>query len=161
MNNQTTQSSLDQKSKKIVHDFSQLKSVSGDETHWELKYEKIIDLGKKWSGLPDQDKTDDLKIKGCQSQVWLKAELGAEGKISFQGDSDAILVKGLVALVLTVYNHESPEDILAYEPDFLKQIGLDSGLSPSRSNGLYSMVKQVKFYAMAFKYLKNKPNEAF
>lgn len=147
--------SLSQKASQIVHEFSQLKSVGGDETHWELKYEKIIELGKKWPGLSDEFKTDDLKVKGCQSQVWLKAELQADGKLVFQGDSDAILVKGLVALVLSVYSHETPEDILAFEPQFLKEIGLDTGLSPSRSNGLFSMIKQVKYYAMAFKYLKN------
>ena len=157
MNNQTIASTLNQKAKKIVHDFSLLKSPSGEETDWELKYEKIIDLGKKWPGLQDQFKTDDLKVKGCQSQVWLKADKAPDGTISFRGDSDAILVKGLVALVLTVYNNETPEDILTFEPDFLKELGLDTGLSPSRSNGLYSMVKQVKYYAMAFKYLKNNP----
>ncbi len=157
MNNQTIPSTLNEKSKKIVHDFSQLKSPSGEETEWELKYEKIIDLGKKWPGLVDEFKIDDLKLKGCQSQVWLKADLAEDGKLRFRGDSDAILVKGLVALVLTVYDNESPEDILAYEPAFLKEIGLDTGLSPSRSNGLHSMVKQIKFYAMAFKYLKKSP----
>lgn len=148
---------LTQKSKQITHDFLQLKSMSGDETDWELKYEKIIDLGKKWPGLADEFKTDDLKVKGCQSQVWLKAALSSDGTILFQGDSDAILVKGLVALVLSVYSGEKPDDILAFEPDFLKEIGLDKGLSPSRSNGLFSMIKQVKYYAMAFKYLKNNP----
>jgi cysteine desulfuration protein SufE len=157
MNNHTIASTLDEKSKKIVHDFSRLKSTSGDETDWELKYEKIIDLGKKWPGLSDEFKIDDLKVKGCQSQVWLKADLTDDGKINFRGDSDAILVKGLVALVLTVYSGETPDDILTSEPTFLKELGLDTGLSPSRSNGLYSMVKQVKFYAMAFKYLKNNP----
>ncbi|MBC7753261.1 MAG: SufE family protein [Moraxellaceae bacterium] len=157
MNNQASESSMNEKSKKIVHDFSQLKSASGEETDWELKYEKIINLGKKWPGLSDEFKTDDLKVKGCQSQVWLKADLSPDGKIDFRGDSDAILVKGLVALVITIYNHESPDEILTYEPDFLKEIGLDTGLSPSRSNGLYSMIKQIKYYAMAFKYLKNNP----
>jgi len=157
MNNQIIASTLIDKSKKIVHDFSQLKSASGQETDWELKYEKIINLGKKWPGLADEFKTDDLKLKGCQSQVWLKADLNPDGKIDFYGDSDAILVKGLVALVITVFNHENPEDILSFEPNFLREIGLDTGLSPSRTNGLYSMIKQIKFYAMAFKYLKNNP----
>jgi cysteine desulfuration protein SufE len=88
----------------------------------------------------------------CSSDL---AELKPNGTIDFYGDSDAILVKGLVALVLTVFNHESPDDILTYEPEFLKEIGLDTGLSPSRTNGLYAMIKQIKYYAMAFKYLKN------
>lgn len=152
-----TSHTLTQKSKQITHDFLQLKSMSGDETDWELKYEKIIALGKKWPGLPEEFKTEDLKVKGCQSQVWLKAVLNPDGTISFHGDSDAILVKGLVAMVLSVYSHELPDDILSFEPDFLKEIGLDKGLSPSRSNGLFSMIKQVKYYAMAFKYIKNNP----
>lgn len=149
---------INQKASEIVEQFNQLRSLDGQESLWELKYEKIIQLGKQWPGLEDQYKIEDLKLKGCQSQVWLKAELSPEGKILFKGDSDAILVKGLVALVLTVYHNETPEDILAYEPHFLKEIGLDSGLSPSRSNGLYSMIKQVKYYATAFKYLKNRSN---
>ncbi len=157
MNSHPKAPSLHEKSEKIVHDFSQLKSASGEETDWELKYEKIIDLGKKWPGLADEFKTDDLKVKGCQSQVWLKADKDSDGNLCFSGDSDAILVKGLVALVLMVFNHESPEAILDFEPDFLKHMGLDSGLSPSRANGLYSMIKQVKYYAMAYKYLKNNP----
>lgn len=148
--------SITQKSNQITQDFLQLKSMSGDETDWELKYEKIIDLGKKWPGLDQEFKTDELKLKGCQSQVWLKADINPETKnIIFLGDSDAILVKGLVALVLTVYNNESPDDILNFEPLFLKEIGLDKGLSPSRSNGLFSMIKQVKYYALAYKYKNN------
>ncbi len=145
------------KAQKIIQDFSKLKSMNNQETDWELKYEKIIELGKKWPGLPDEFKIDDLKVKGCQSQVWLKAELQSDGKVRFLGDSDAILVRGLVALILTVYDNETPEDIISFEPLFLKSIGLDTGLSPSRSNGLYSMIKQVKYYALGFNFLKNKP----
>lgn len=148
-------STLAQKAHQITQDFLQLKSSSGLETTWELKYEKIIELGKKWPGLPEKLKTDDLKVKGCQSQVWLKATPLENGKIQFQGDSDAILVKGLVALVLSVYSNETPKDILEFEPQFLKDIGLDTGLSPSRSNGLFSMIKQIKYYAIAFQYVKN------
>lgn len=149
--------SLIQKSQKIVNEFLHLKSASGQETEWELKYEKIIEMGKRWPGLPEDLKNEDLKVKGCQSQVWLKAELKPDGRVTFQGDSDAILVKGLVALLLSVYNNETPEDIMAFEPTFLKELGLDTGLSPSRSNGLYSMIKQIKYYAIGFKYIKNKP----
>ena len=124
--------------------------------NWEDKYEKIILYGKNWKGLADDLKIEDLKVKGCQSQVWIKAELNSDGKIILQGDSDAIIVKGLVALVLTVYNSESPADILKYDPQFLKEIGLDSGLSPSRTNGLYSMIKQIMYYATAFNYILNR-----
>ncbi len=123
---------------------------------WEQKYEKIIDYGKKWPGLEDSLKTEDLKVKGCQSQVWIKAELSPDKKIIFRGDSDAIIVKGLVALVLKIYSGETPETILKTEPQFLKDIGFDSGLSPSRTNGLYSMIKQIKYYATAFQYLLSK-----
>ena len=125
-------------------------------TDWEKKYEKIIELGKKWPGLEPELKIEDLKVKGCQSQVWIKADLTADKKIIFRGDSDALLVKGLVALVLTVYSNETPETILKMEPVFLKEIGFDSGLSPSRSNGLYAMIKQIKYYATAFQYLLSK-----
>jgi cysteine desulfuration protein SufE len=123
---------------------------------WEKKYEKIIEYGKKWPGLDEQLKTEELKVKGCQSQVWIKAELSPEKKVIFRGDSDALIVRGLVAIALSVYSGETPEVILKTEPTFLKEIGFDSGLSPSRSNGLYSMIKQIKYYATAFQYLLSK-----
>ena len=122
---------------------------------WEQKYEKLIELGKAWPGIPEELKNEDLKVKGCQSQVWIKADL-KDGKIYFIGDSDAIIVRGLVALVLSVYSGQTPSDIMKYDASFLKDIGLDSGLSPSRTNGLYSMIKQIKYYATAFAYLLSK-----
>ncbi len=136
---------MQDKIQKIINDFGQC-------LDWEKKYEKLIQYGKNLNGLPDSEKSEDLKVKGCQSQVWIKAELVGD-KIIFQGDSDAILVKGLVAMVLMIYNNETPENILKNEPSFLKEIGLDTGLSPSRSNGLYSMIKQVRHYATAYQYL--------
>jgi cysteine desulfuration protein SufE len=123
---------------------------------WEQKYEKIIELGKKWPGLEESLKSEDLKVKGCQSQVWIKADLTPDKKIVFTGDSDALLVKGLVALALFVYSNETPQTILATDPVFLKDLGFDKGLSPSRSNGLFSMIKQIKYYATAFQYLLSK-----
>ena len=123
---------------------------------WEKKYEKIIELGKKWPGLVESLKTEDLKVKGCQSQVWIKAEVSEHKTIIFSGDSDALLVKGLVALVLSVYSDETPQTILATAPEFLKELGFDTGLSPNRSNGLYSMIKQIKYYGTAFQYLLSK-----
>ena len=123
---------------------------------WEKKYETIIEYGKKWPGLPEDLKIEDLKIKGCQSQVWIKAAASPDGKIIFTGDSDAIIVKGLLAIVLQIYSNESPETILKTEPGFLKEIGFESGLSPSRTNGLYAMIKQIKYYATAFQYLLSK-----
>ncbi len=136
---------MQEKIQKITNDFKNC-------SDWEKKYEKLIQYGKEFKAMSDSEKTEDLKVKGCQSQVWIKAELVGD-KVFFQGDSDALLVKGLVALVLKVYNDETPADILKNEPTFLKDIGLDVGLSPSRSNGLYSMIKQVKYYATAYQYL--------
>ena len=138
----------------IQDKIQQIESEFQKITDWEKKYEKIIQLGKAWPGMDESLKTEDQKIKGCQSQVWIKAEL-QQDRIQFVGDSDALLVKGLVALVITVYNNETPATILSAEPTFLKNIGLDSGLSPSRANGLYSMIKQIKYYATAYQYLLN------
>ncbi|MES2803079.1 MAG: SufE family protein [Bdellovibrionota bacterium] len=140
--------SIEIKAQEMVATFSKV-------TDWEQKYEKIIELGKAWPGMPEELKNEDLKVKGCQSQVWIKADL-KDGKVFFQGDSDAIIVRGLVALVLTVYSGQTPSDIMRYDANFLKEIGLDSGLSPSRTNGLYSMLKQIKYYATAFAYLLSK-----
>lgn len=136
---------MQEKIQKIILDFKNC-------ADWEKKYEKLIQYGKDFKSMADSDKSEDLKVKGCQSQVWIKADLSGD-QIIFQGDSDALLVKGLVALVLKVYSGEAPSDILKTEPTFLKEIGLDVGLSPSRSNGLYSMIKQVKYYATAYQYL--------
>lgn len=140
--------SIEVKAQEMVAKFSQIND-------WEQKYEKLIELGKAWPGIPEELKTEDLKVKGCQSQVWIKAEL-KDGKVYFIGDSDAIIVRGLVALVLSVYSGQTPSDIMKYDASFLKDIGLDSGLSPSRTNGLYSMIKQIKYYATAFAYLLSK-----
>lgn len=133
------------KAEKIVQDFKKFET-------WEGKYEHLISIGKKWPGLKPEDQKEDLKVKGCQSQVWIKSSL-VNGQVFFEGDSDALLVKGLVALVLSIYSGEAPSDILKFEPVFLKEIGLDSGLSPSRSNGLFSMIKQVKYYAAAYEFM--------
>ncbi|MEQ1721769.1 MAG: SufE family protein [Pseudobdellovibrio sp.] len=138
---------------------SKIEAVKKDfsSSDWEQKYEKIIEYGKMWPGLSDDLKIEDLKVKGCQSQVWIKAELDPIAKtVSFRGDSDAIIVKGLVAIVLKIYSGETPETIMKTEPIFLKDMGFDSGLSPSRTNGLYSMIKQIKYYATAFQYLLSK-----
>jgi len=140
--------SIEIKAQNIVKQFAHIKD-------WEQKYEKIIQLGKEWPGLSDEFKTDDLKIKGCQSQVWIKAEL-IDGRVKIQGDSDAVIVKGLVALTVSVFNDNTPEEIMRFEPLFLNEIGLNSGLSPSRTNGLFSMIKQIKYYATAFNYLLSK-----
>ena len=116
---------------------------------WEERYKKLIEIGKSLAELPDAKKTEDSKVKGCQSQVWMHAHV-EDGKIVFEADSDALLVRGIVALLLRVYSNATPAEIISAAPDFVKEIGLESKLSPSRANGLYSMIKQMKFYAMAF-----------
>lgn len=116
---------------------------------WEQKYEYIIDLGKKLPGLADVHKTEDNIIKGCQSVVWLHAEY-RDGKVYFEGDSEAIIVKGLVSLLLKVLSGHSPQELLNTELYFIDRIGLTSHLAQTRSNGLASMVKQMKSYALAY-----------
>lgn len=129
----------------LVQQFKDLK--------WEERYQLIIQKGKELEALPDSEKSDDLKVKGCQSQVWLKADLTPEGKIRFRADSDALIVKGLIAILLQAYSNRTPQEILALQPDFVKEIGLDTHLSPSRANGLFAMIKQIKYYAVAFSAL--------
>jgi cysteine desulfuration protein SufE len=117
--------------------------------NWEERYEHLIELGKDLKTLPEEKKTEDKVIRGCQSTVWLDAEM-QDGKIVFQADSNAILPKGLAALLVKMYNNQKPEDILNSQTDFIEKIGLQEFLSPTRANGLLSMIKQFKFYAIAF-----------
>lgn len=138
---------LKERGDQIAAEFQNLKS-------WEDRYKKIISLGKALPDLPENLRTEDAKVKGCQSQVWLHAKLNSLGEIEFQGDSDALLVKGLVALLLKVYSGSTPEEILTTPPDFLKAIGFEGNLSPSRANGLFSMMKQIRYFAAAFGMLK-------
>jgi cysteine desulfuration protein SufE len=122
-------------------------------SQWEDRYKRIIELGKALPEMPAALKTEENKVKGCQSQVWLHAALNERGEMILQGDSDALLVKGLVALLLQIYSNAKPEDVLASPPEFLKALGFEGNLSPSRANGLHSMLKQIKLYATAFQYL--------
>ncbi len=124
---------------------------------WMDKYEHIIDLGKSLPLIDEAYKTKENLIKGCQSQVWLHAELDDNRRIDFTADSDAIITKGIIALMIRVLNHQNPEAILATELNFIDQIGLKEHLSPTRSNGLVSMVKKMKMYALAFQ-AKSKQN---
>ena len=116
---------------------------------WMQKYEHIIELGKDLPLIKDELKVDENLIKGCQSRVWLHAKLN-DGRVEFFADSDAIITKGLVALVIRVLSGHSPKEISGAELDFISSIGLSDHLSPTRSNGLASMVKQIKLYALAF-----------
>lgn len=117
---------------------------------WMGKYEHIIEMGKSLPMIDERYKTDDRLIKGCQSKVWMHSELKG-GKIYFKADSDAIITKGLVALVIRVLSGHTPDEILDAKMDFVEKIGLKEHLSPTRANGLVNMIKQMKLDALAFK----------
>ncbi len=117
---------------------------------WPERYKYIIKLGQKLDPFEDKHKVEENLVRGCQSQVWLITELD-DGKIFFKADSDAAITKGLVALLVNFYSGEEPETILETNPDFIEEIGMQEHLSPTRSNGLAAMVKQMKIYAMAYK----------
>lgn len=126
----------------IISDFSVMGS-------WEDKYEYIIQLGKELPLISEEYKTPDNLIKGCQSRVWLHTEL-KDGRLFFTGDSDAVITKGLVSLMIYVLSGHTPQEIATAEIYFIDAIGLSSHLSPTRSNGLLSMLKQMKLYAIAY-----------
>ena len=140
---------ITQRSEALVAEFQKF-------PNWEDRYKKLIEIGRTLPEMPEDLKTEDLKVKGCQSQVWLHARLDDQGRVFFQGDSDAQLVKGLVAILLRVYSDALPQEILNFPPEFLKTLGFEANLSPSRSNGLHSMLKQIRNYAIAFSYLAKK-----
>lgn len=133
---------IEERQQEIISEFQMF-------TDWMEKYEYIIELGKDLPLIDAQYKVDDNLIRGCQSRVWLHAEM-ADGKITFTADSDAIITKGLVALVVRVLSHATPAAIAEADLFFVKEIGLNEHLSPTRSNGLASMIKQMKIYALAF-----------
>lgn len=135
--------SVDEIKQEIVDEFSMFDD-------WMDRYDYLIDQGKELEPLPDQYKDDDHLIKGCQSQVWLHAYLNDEGRVEFKADSDAIITKGMIALLIRVFSNQEAEDIQYADISFLDKIGLKEQLSPTRSNGLMSMIKQMKFYAIAF-----------
>ena len=122
---------------------------------WMQRYEYMIDLGKSLPIIDEDLKTDDLIIKGCQSKVWLNATLEND-KVVFTADSDAIITKGIIAILIRVFSNQKPADILGANTDFIDEIGLKEHLSPTRANGLVSMIKQLKLYAVAYQtQLKN------
>ena len=140
------QKSILETEKEIVDEFSLFDS-------WDDKYEYIIDLGKKLPPLEAQYKRDDNKVKGCQSTVWLVAE-NVNGVIYFKADSDAMIVKGLISMLIRVLSGHTPDEIVNAPLDFIREIGMMNHLAQTRSNGLLAMVKQMKNYALAYK-LKN------
>ncbi|MEP0005733.1 MAG: SufE family protein [Balneola sp.] len=117
---------------------------------WTERYKYIIKHGEKLEELPDEYRVEGNLVKGCQSQVWLTVELDGN-KLIFKADSDAAITKGLVSLVVRLYSGQTPEAILTTNPEFISKIGMQRHLSPTRANGLASMVKQMKIYAMAYK----------
>ncbi|MCC8133617.1 MAG: SufE family protein [Tannerellaceae bacterium] len=121
---------------------------------WMDKYALLIDLGNSLEPLDEKYKTESNLIEGCQSRVWLHADY-KDGKITFQGESDAVIVKGIVSLLIQVLSGHTPQEILDADLYFIDRIGLKEHLSPTRSNGLVSMVKQMRMYALAFKTKEN------
>ena len=117
---------------------------------WMDRYQLLIDLGEEQESLPAADKTDQNLIDGCQSRVWIVCE-EHDGVLDFRAESDALIVKGIVSLVIRVVNHHTPQDILDAKLYFIDKIGLTEHLSPTRSNGLLAMIKQVRMYALAYK----------
>lgn len=134
----------------LKDEFSQL-------TSWEDRYKKVIAMGKTLPKLPDAIYSETYLVKGCQSQVWLHANLDGEGRMQLQADSDALIVKGLVALLLKVYSGLKPKEVLETPPDFINDLGFREHLSPSRANGFLAMVKQIHLYAQAFSLTQNQP----
>jgi cysteine desulfuration protein SufE len=128
--------------KNLIEDFSFFDD-------WTQKYEYMIELSKTLDKMDESLKNDENLIKGCQSKVWLNADF-KEDKINFIADSEAIITKGIIAILLMVFNNKTPEEIIQSDVSFIEKIGLKEHLSPNRANGLYSMIKQIKFYAIAY-----------
>lgn len=135
--------SIEETEQEIVEEFEMFDD-------WMQKYEHLIDLGKDLPVIAESEKTEDKLIKGCQSRVWMKSEL-KDGKVYFTADSDAIITKGMVALMVRVLSGHTPDEILNAKLDFVEKVGLTKHLSPTRSNGLLSMIKQMKMDALAYK----------
>ncbi|NGP88693.1 SufE family protein [Fodinibius halophilus] len=136
----------------IINEFKAL-------SDWTERYKHIIDLGRKLDPLDEEHKVEENLVRGCQSQVWLHTYLD-NGKVIFEADSDAAITKGLVALMVRFYSGQDPDTIISTSPDFIKKIGMEEHLSPTRSNGLAAMVKQMKIYAMAYKTKLKQKEEA-
>lgn len=140
---------INEKQDEIIAEMSELDD-------WMDRYAYIIDLGNSLPPIDEQYKTPSHLIEGCQSRVWLNAELTPEGKVEFTADSDAIIVKGIISMLIDVLSGHTPREILDADLYFIDRIGLSEHLSPTRSNGLLAMVKQIKMYALAFSELQNK-----
>lgn len=137
---------IEEKQNQIIEEFSEIDD-------WMDRYGYIIDLGNSLPAIDESLKTPDHLIEGCQSRVWLDARVDNDGKVHITADSDAIIVKGIISLLIDVLNDHTPQEILDADLHFINDIGLAENLSPTRSNGLLAMVKQMRAYALAFKAL--------
>ena len=143
----TKKMTIDEREDEIIEEFSEIDD-------WMDRYGAIIDLGNELPPIDESLKTPQRLIEGCQSRVWLDAVLPPEGTVHFTADSDAIIVKGIIALLVSVLNDHTPQEILDADLRFVDAIGLGEHLSPTRSNGLLAMIKQMKAYALAFKTMQ-------
>ena len=134
---------INERQDEIIGEFEELDD-------WMDRYQMLIDIAGQQEPLDERYKTEQNLIDGCQSRVWLQADLTAEGRIHFQAESDALIVKGIVSLLIRVFDNQTPQDILGADLYFIDRIGLREHLSPTRSNGLVAMVKQMRMYALAF-----------
>ena len=141
-------STANQRQDEIIEEFSELDD-------WMDRYQLLIDMGSDQDPLPESYKTPENLIEGCQSRVWLQADMQSDGTIRFQAESDALIVKGIITLLLRVLDGLTPQEILSSELYFIDRIGLREHLSPTRSNGLLSMVQKIRAYALAFKTIQD------
>lgn len=139
-------STIAEKQQEVIDEFAAI-------SDWRNRYRHIIQLGREMPSLPEEKRDDRFRVKGCQSQVWLIPRL-EDGNVVFEADSDASIVKGLIAIVLRVYSGHPPDDILASDVRFVDQIGLSEHLSQTRANGLSAMLKQIRMYALAMKAME-------
>lgn len=140
--------SIQEIEQEIIEEFSNFED-------WMDKYSYIIEIGNSCPMIDEKEKVESNLIKGCQSRVWVSAKLNNEGLMEISADSDAVITKGIITLLLRVFNNQKPEDVYAADLKFIDEIGLKSHLSPTRSNGLLSMIKQIKLYALAFSVKQN------
>lgn len=146
----------------MMENFDEIKTSFNKLKQWDEKYKYIIGLGKKLDKLPEEKKEEKFLVKGCQSQVWLVAEPkiinGSKLVVQFIGESDSLIVQGLLSILLSIYSNKSPDEILNIDESQLKDLDLEKHLSPNRANGVFAMVKQIKYYAQAFKLLEKQQN---
>lgn len=140
---------IDESQQAIIDEFSAI-------ADWQDRYRKIIKVGRELPDMPEEFKLDKNLVKGCQNRAWLHASLDDEGRVVYQADSEAMIVRGFVALLLRTYSGHTPDEILEAAPRFIEELNFGDHISLNRANGLASMVKQIKLYALAFKSLQDR-----